>query len=151
MMPAKKKVLFVCAHNAARSQMAAAFLAHFDKDRFEAESAGLEPGTLNLLAVEVMKEVGIDISCNKTKSVFDFFKQGRLYSYVITVCDQSPSQRCPVFPGATTRLHWSFDDPAGFQGAWEEKIAKTRLVRDQIRQKVMSLIRDEDTQPIEKR
>lgn len=95
----KKRVLFVCVHNSARSQMAEAFLNNLGGDRFEAVSAGLEPGTLNPLVVEVMKEAGIDISQNRTKSVFDLFKKGELFSYVITVCDEASAQRCPVFPG----------------------------------------------------
>jgi arsenate reductase (thioredoxin) len=132
----KKRVLFICEHNSARSQMAEAFLKQMAGDRFEVESAGLEPGKLNPLAVEAMKEEGIDISQNKTKSVFDFYKQGRLYSYVITVCDEAQAQRCPIFPGVTELLHWSFPDPASFQGSWEEKLAKTRTVREEIKQKI---------------
>ena len=140
----KKKVLFVCVHNSARSQMAEAFLKQMAWNRFETESAGLEPGVLNLLVVEVMKEIGIDISQNKTKSVFDFYKQGKRYDHVITVCDGSQSQRCPVFPGttATTRIHWSFDDPASFQGIWEEKLEKTRHVRDKIKQRIEQWIKE---------
>ena len=107
----KKKVLFVCVHNSARSQMAEAWCNHLYGDRFEAESAGLEPGILNPLAVEAMKEVGIDISHNKTQRVFDLFKAGRMFAYVITVCDEASAERCPIFPGVTQRLHWSFPDP----------------------------------------
>jgi len=132
----KKKVLFICVHNSARSQMAEAFLKNLAGDRFEVESAGLEPGKLNPWAVEVMKEIGIDISQNKTKSVFDFYKQGKRYDYVITVCDESQAAQCPVFPGAKERLHWGFDDPSSFQGAWEEKLEKTRQVRDKIKQQI---------------
>jgi len=140
----EKKVLFVCAHNSARSQMAEALLKHMAGDRFEVESAGLEPGKLNPLAIGVMQEIGIDISQNKTKSVFDFYKQGKRYDYVITVCDESQAQKCPVFPGTavTRRIHWSFDDPAGFQGSWEEKMEKTRAVRDQIKQRIDSWLRE---------
>jgi arsenate reductase (thioredoxin) len=136
----KIKVLFVCVHNAARSQMAEAFLAALGGDRFEASSAGLEPGVLNPLAVEVMREAGIDISGNETKSVFDFFRQGNLYRYVITVCDETAAESCPVFPGITTRLHWSFADPAAFTGSREERLEKTRRVRDEIREKVEAFI-----------
>jgi len=118
--------------------MAEALLKQIARDKFEVESSGLEPGELNLLAIEVMRELGIDISQNKTKSVFDFYKQGRRYDYVITVCDESQAQKCPVFPGtaATRRIHWSFDDPASFQGTWEEKLEKTRQVRDKIKQQI---------------
>lgn len=129
----KNKVLFVCIHNSARSQMAEAFLNQLAGDTFYAESAGLEPGTLNPLAVETMKEIGIDISNNQTKSVFDFFRQGRLYHFVIAVCDAASAERCPVFPGVTKRLNWSFEDPSSFTGTHEEKLAKTRLVRDNIK------------------
>jgi len=132
----KKKVLFICVHNSARSQMAEAFLKQLAGDRFEAESAGLEPGKLNPIVVEAMKEVGIDISQNKTKSVFDFYKHGKQYDYVITVCDESQSRACPVFPGKGERLHWGFTDPSQFQGSLEDKLKQTRVVRDQIKAKV---------------
>ncbi len=133
----KKKVLFVCVHNSARSQMAEAFLKQMAGDRFEVESAGLEPGKLNLVVVEVMKEVGIDISQNKTKSVFDFYKQGKQYDYVITVCDESQSGSCPVFPGKSERFHWGFADPSRFQGTLEDKMQKTREVRDKIKHRII--------------
>ena len=132
----KKKVLFVCVHNSARSQMAEAFLKQMAGNRFEVESAGLEPGRLNPLAVEVMKEIGIDISRNKTKSVFDFYKAGKKYDYVITVCDESQSGQCPIFPGGGQKIHWGFDDPSSFTGSWEEKLVKTRDIRNQIETKI---------------
>ena len=132
----KIKVLFVCVHNSARSQMAEAFLKKYGGDRFEVESAGLEPGKLNPVVVEAMKDAGIDISQNKTKSVFDFYKQGKLYNYVITVCDESQSERCPVFPGVAQKIHWGFPDPSAFVGAQEDKLKKTAEVRDQIEAKV---------------
>ena len=132
----KKKVLFICVHNSARSQMAEALLKQMAGNRFEVESAGLEPGKLNPLAVDVMREVGINIAQNKTKSVFDFYKQGKKYDYVITVCDESQLKSCPVFPGRHKRMHWSLDDPASFQGSLEERLEKTRRVRDQIKQKI---------------
>lgn len=116
--------------------MAEAFLKQLTGDRFEVESAGLEPGKLNPLAVEVMKESGIDISQNKIKSVFDFYKQGKRYDYVITVCDESQSAGCPVFPGAVKQIHWGFDDPSRFEGTHEEKLQQTRVVRDAIKRKI---------------
>ncbi len=134
----KKKVLFICVHNSARSQMAEAFLKHLAGDRFEVESAGLEPGRLNPVVVEAMKEAGIDISQNKTKSVFDFYKQGRQYDYVITVCDESQAGACPVFPGGGQRLHWGFSDPSRFTGSSEERLGKTRMVRDEVKAKIIS-------------
>jgi len=132
----EKRVLFICMHNSARSQIAEAFLKQLAGDRFEVESAGLKPGKLNPLAIAVMKESGIDISQNKTKSVFDFYKEGRRYDYVITVCDESQSGAYPVFPGKGKRLHWGFPDPSQFQGSLEDKLKQTRAVRDQIEAKI---------------
>lgn len=132
----KTRVLFVCSHNSARSQMAEAFLNQLCGDELEAHSAGLEPGKLNPLVVEALQEVGIDISGNRTKSVLDFIKAGTLFAYVITVCDEASAERCPIFAGVTKRLHWSFPDPSGFPGTHEEKLARTREVRDTVRQKV---------------
>ncbi len=136
----KEKVLFVCIHNSARSQMAEAFLNNFGGDKFEAQSAGFEPGTLNPIVVEAMQEIGIDISKNKTKDVFDFFKQGRMFSYVITVCDESSAESCPIFPGMSTRLHWSFTDPSALEGSQENKLARTRTIRDDIKKKINEFI-----------
>ncbi len=132
----KIKILFVCIHNSARSQMAEAIINHYYGERFIAESAGFELGKLNPFAVEAMKDIGIDISGNETNEVFEFFKQGRFYSYVVTVCDESNAERCPVFPGITTRLHWSFPDPTSFKGNDEEKLKFTIDVRDQIKEKI---------------
>jgi arsenate reductase len=120
--------------------MAEAFLKHYGGERFEPESAGLEPGKLNPVVVEVMKEEGIDISSNRTKRVFDFVKSGKTFHYVVTVCDQATAQKCPVFPGITKRLHWSFEDPSSFAGSHEEKVKKTRDVRDQIKAKIREFV-----------
>lgn len=128
----KKKVLFICVHNSARSQMAAALLNKRCGEFFEAESAGLEPGKLNPMAVDVLHEIGIDVSRNKTRAVFDVFKSGQLFAYVITVCAESEAKGCPIFPGVTTRLHWTFPDPSKFTGTPEEKLEQTRRVRDKI-------------------
>jgi len=136
----KIRVLFVCIQNSARSQMAEAYLNYLGGEKFEAESAGLEPGMLNPFAVEVMKEDGIDISQNKTKDVFEFFKSGKMYSYVITVCDEASAERCPIFPGVCKRLHWSFADPASIKGSNEEKLNGTRIIRDQIKDKIRKWI-----------
>jgi len=136
-MTNKKRVLFVCVHNSARSQIAEALLNALAGDRFEAMSAGLEPGVLNPLAVEVMKEIGIDISQSQTKSAFDLFKKGELFSYVITVCDAASAEQCPLFPGLlTAQINWSFADPSSFTGTHEEKLAQMRLVRDAIKAKI---------------
>ncbi len=129
----KIKVLFVCAHNSARSQMAEALLNQMAGDRYYAQSAGLEPGALNPLAIEVMHEIGLDISQNQTKDVFGFFKRGALFNHVVTVCDDAQAERCPIFPGYTQRVHCSFPDPAALTGSHEEQLAKTRKIRDQIK------------------
>ncbi len=132
----KKKVLFVCIHNSARSQMAEAFLNQICGEFFEAHSAGIEPGKLNPIVVEAMQEIEIDISGNKTKSVSEFLKSNKLFSYVITVCDETSAERCPIFPGVTTRLHWGFPDPSAFQGSHAEKLEKVCEVRDAIKQQI---------------
>jgi arsenate reductase (thioredoxin) len=132
----KKRVLFICVHNSARSQMAEAWLNKICGEYFEAQSAGLEPGTLNPLAVQVMAEVGIDISKKKTQAVFDVFKSGQLFAYVITVCDETSAEKCPIFPGPTTRLHWSFPDPSEVQGSATAKLEQVRIIRDEIRAKI---------------
>ena len=103
---------------------------------FEAHSAGLEPGTINPLAVEAMREIGVDISGKKTQAVFDVFKTGEFFPYVITVCDESEAAGCPIFPGVTQRLHWSLPDPSAFTGTDEERLERTREIRDQIRDRI---------------
>ena len=132
----KKNVLFICIHNSARSQMAEAFLKEMCGAEFEAHSAGLEPGRLNPVVVEAMRELGIDISGNQTKTVADMINSGKTFAYAITVCDETSAERCPIFPGVTQRLHWGFPDPSAFQGAPEQKLAMTREVRDAIRRKI---------------
>lgn len=134
------KILFVCIHNSARSQMAEAFLNHYDGECLVAESAGLEPGKLNPYAVKVMQEVGIDISRKGTQEVFDLFKQGRLFHAVITVCDEASAEGCPIFPGVIRRIGWSFPDPSGFTGTEEEILENCRRVREQIKEAVLGFI-----------
>ena len=138
----KYKVLFVCIHNSARSQMAEAFLKKYGNESFEVESSGLEPGKLNPNVVEVMKQVGIDISNNGTQSVFDLFQKGKSYNAVITVCDQASAESCPVFPGKVKRLAWSFTDPSSFTGNKEEILEKTAKVRDEIEDTVLNFIKE---------
>ena len=132
----KEKILFICIHNSARSQMAEAFMNEVCGDDCVAESAGLEPGTLNPLAVQVMEEVGIDISEKPTRDVFEVWKSGKLFSRVITVCDEAAAERCPIFPGAVQKEHWAFPDPSKFEGSYEQRLEKTREVRDLIRAKI---------------
>ena len=132
----KKKILFICVHNSARSQMAEALCNEICGDEFEAQSAGLSPGKLNPFAVLALAEIGIDISQKQTQSVMDVFKTGQLFAYAVTVCSESESEGCPIFPGVTQRLHWPFPDPSKFEGTHEEKLAKTREVREMIRAKI---------------
>ncbi|MBN1625356.1 MAG: arsenate reductase ArsC, partial [Deltaproteobacteria bacterium] len=104
------------------------------------ESAGLDPGILNKNVVEVMNEIGIDISNNITKSVFKLFKEGRKYDYVITVCEKSAAEACPIFPGEAVRFHWDFVDPSTFTGSQSEILDKTRNLRDQIKTRIEQFI-----------
>lgn len=138
----KIKVLFVCVHNSARSQMAETFLNHHGKDQFIAESAGIEKGELNPLVIEVMKEKGFDISNNETNSVFEFFKASKLYNHVVTVCDESTAQKCPIFPGVREQIHWSFEDPSNLSGSHEEQLAETRIIRNKIEDMVLDFIKE---------
>ena len=146
----KKRVLFLCIHNSARSQMAAAYLKLLAGERFEVESAGIEPGKLNPLAVSAMREAGIDISQNGTQSVFELFKSGRRFEYVISVCDAASAERCPIFPGVTTRLNWAFADPSAFTGTEAEKLKQTIAVRDEIRKKIEQWLSEESEQRLYK-
>lgn len=137
-----RRVLFVCVHNSARSQMAEAFLKQLAGNQFEVESAGIEPGTLNPMVVDAMKEVGINISGNKTKDAFDFLKRGERFSFVVTVCDETAGERCPVFPGVAQRLHWNFADPSSFTGSREEVLQRVRTVRDAIKTRIEQFIQE---------
>lgn len=134
------KVLFLCVHNSARSQMAEAYLNKLASDRFKAESAGLEPGTLNPFVVRVLAEDGIDIAGKETRSVFELFKAGEKYEVVVTVCDKEAAERCPIFPGLSEKLHWPFPDPSRFTGTDEEIMIRTREVRDIIKTAVGEFI-----------
>lgn len=134
----KQKILFVCIHNSARSQMAEAFVNRLCGECFEAHSAGIEPGRLNPVVVEAMKESGIDIAANHTKSCDDMLRSGLKFDCVVTVCDEASAERCPVFPGGGKRLHWGFPDPSSFQGDAAARLAFTRGVRDQIKARIES-------------
>lgn len=129
----KDKILFICQHNSGRSQIAEAYLKLYAGDILEVESAGLDPAEkVNPLVVDVMKEEGIDLLDKKPQSVFDLFKRGKLYTYVITVCDDSES-KCPVFPGIAKRVYHAFSDPAAVKGSQEEKLHQVRVIRDAIK------------------
>jgi arsenate reductase (thioredoxin) len=133
----KTKVLFLCTGNSCRSQMAEGFLRTLAGDQFEAHSAGTKPSTVNRIAIEVMRELGIDISGQRSKNVVDYV--GTHFQYVITVCDNAKEQ-CPIFPGPCVREHWPFDDPADATGSREEKLAVFRRVRDEIAEKVKGFV-----------
>jgi arsenate reductase len=139
------KVLFVCIHNSARSQMAEAFLNQLGEGRFSAESAGLEPGELNPVVVEAMNEIGLDLSGNSCDSIDNFLPRAKEFSHVVTVCDETAAERCPTFPGEVKRLHWGFLDPSSFEGSLEERLERTRKVRDLIKIKVGRFIDNRET------
>ena len=128
-MSDKRRVLILCTGNSARSQMAEGWLRSLAGERFEVESAGTRPSSVRPEAVEAMREVGVDITSHRSKSVDEF--AGREFDYVITVCDNA-RESCPVFPGRTERVHWSFDDPAAAGGEWGERLSEFRRVRDEI-------------------
>ena len=136
------RILCLCVHNSARSQMAEAYLRRFGGDFIEAESAGLEPGTLNPYVVRALREDGIDIAGKKTQDVFGLYRAGRTYHFVITVCSKEAAERCPIFPGRSEKLHWPFPDPSTFIGTDEEILAQVRTVRDAIREKVRSFVEE---------
>jgi arsenate reductase (thioredoxin) len=138
-----KRVLFLCVHNSARSQMAEAFLRKYGGDFFVAESAGLEPGILNPYVVRALAEDGIDIGGKATRDVMTLFVQGRTYDCVVTVCSKEAAERCPIFPGKMDRYHWPFEDPSTFAGTDDEIMARVREVRNAIRKKVQEFIRDQ--------
>ena len=129
-MDDKKKVLFICTHNSARSHMAEGFMNALFGDRYEARSAGTDPSVVNPVAVKVMAEVGVDISAHHSKGLEDFLD--REWDYVVTVCDRA-KEACPYFPGGRERIHKGFQDPAGVDGSDEEKLILFRQVRDRIR------------------
>ena len=132
-MPDKTRILVICQHNSGRSQIAEAYLNKFYGDAFVVESAGLEPGrAVNPLVAQVMAEDGIDLTGKKPRSVFELFKQGKLYAHVITVCQDSEN-KCPIFPGITKRWHWPFPDPALVEGTEKEKLGEVRRIRDMIK------------------
>lgn len=137
-MSNKKKVLILCTGNSARSQMAEGLLRHDAGDQFEVASAGVAPTQVRVEAVEAMREIGIDISGYRSKSVDEF--TGQEFDYVITVCDNA-NEQCPLFPGQTQRIHWSFQDPAAAQGDNEARLDVFRRVRDEIRSRLKTLYR----------
>lgn len=128
-----KRVLFICTHNSARSQMAEGWLGHLAGDRYESHSAGTEATMVRPLAIRAMAEVGVDISGHESKTLDRYL--GQPWDYIITVCDQA-QEACPIFPGGKRRLHWSFPDPSKAIGTGEEQLQVYRQVRDAIRERI---------------
>ena len=138
----KARVLFLCTHNSARSQMAEGLLRAAAGDRFEVVSAGTEARGVHPLAVRAMGEVGVDIAGQTSKTLDRFLGEG--WEYVVTVCD-SANESCPVFPQAAARLHWSFDDPSAVRGSEEDRLAAFRRVRDEIARRIATWLRAQGT------
>jgi len=141
-MNSKPRVLAICIHNSARSQMTEEFIRQAAGDTLEVLSAGIEPGTLNPTVVELLKEDGIDITGKQTRSVFDLHRAGETFDYVIAVCDAEAAERCPIFPAEKQRLHWPFPDPSRATGSIEEKLAYIRPIRDQIKTKAVAFVNE---------
>ncbi len=137
-----KTILFVCIHNSARSQMAEAYVNHVCAGQVRAYSAGIEPGRLNPVVVEVMREEGIDISGKATKSVEDILRLGIGFDYVVTVCDEASAARCPAFPSGGQRYHWGFPDPSAIAGSPEHQLRRTREIRNTIKQRIVGWCAD---------
>lgn len=135
------KVLFICIYNNARSQIAEELLRKYGGNDFEVHSAGIEPREINPLVIQVLNEdENIDISKKQTYSVMDFYKFGHTFHYVITVCDESQSQRCPIFPGVTHRLYWAFENPAELKGTTQENLQKIKEIKEDIKKSVIYFI-----------
>jgi arsenate reductase (thioredoxin) len=141
----KARVLFLCVHNSGRSQMAEAFLRTLAGDLFDVESAGFEPRPVLPEVVQVMKLAGIDLSQARSKSVFELFRAGRMFDYVITVCDEATAERCPIFPGVCERIHWTFDDPSAIEGSQSHRLERVTKIRDQVRERLESWIEEKRT------
>jgi arsenate reductase (thioredoxin) len=140
-MSESKRVLVVCVHNSARSQMAEEYIRKYSNKPIFVESAGLEPGKLNPNVIAVLKEEEIDISGKKTQSAFYLLDQGNSYDYVITVCSDEAHERCPIYPGKSRRLHWPFPDPSALKG--DSVLNQTREIREMIKKRVLQFVRDE--------
>jgi arsenate reductase (thioredoxin) len=150
-MSADVRVLFVCVHNAARSRMAEALLRQLGGPRFEVTSAGFEPREVNPLVVEALADIDLSLPSTAAQpSVFDLFKAGRHFHFVIGVCDEEQGQKCPLFPGVTQRIYWSFPDPATFTGAYDEKLTRVIEVREALRARIeswLATLSDTDSTP----
>ncbi len=146
------RVLFVCVHNAARSRLAEALLRQLGGPHFEVASAGYEPRGANPLVIEALGAIGLKVQApGPQPSVFELFKAGRHFHYVIGVCDEEHGQRCPLFPGVTQRISWSFPDPSTFTGSHEEKLARIAELRDAIRERIAAWLETLPAHPTDAR
>jgi len=143
----KARILFVCVHNSARSQLAEEYLRREAGDLFEVESAGLEPGLINPYVTRILAEDGIDISAKQTRSVFDVYREGHTYAYVITVCSREAEEKCPIFPGPVRRINWPFPDPGAFTGSDQEILENTRAVARSVQQAISRFVEDYRSNP----
>ncbi|TVR29273.1 MAG: arsenate reductase ArsC [Spirochaetaceae bacterium] len=141
-MESRPRVLAICIHNSARSQMTEEYIRQAAGDRLEVTSAGIEPGELNPVVVELLKQDGIHIEGKKTQSVFDLHNRGERYDYVIAVCDKEAAERCPIFPAEKQRLHWPFPDPSKAEGTMQQKLAYVRPIRDEIKKMAQEFVAD---------
>ncbi|MGE4454452.1 MAG: arsenate reductase ArsC [Sphaerochaeta sp.] len=132
----KERIMFVCIHNSARSQMCEAFVKHYARDRYDAHSSGIEEGKLNPLVVQAMEEIGISMEGHYAKSAQQYIARKEAFDYVVTVCDESNAERCPIFPGKSERMHWGFPDPSAITGSDEEKLEGIRPIRDAIHKRI---------------
>jgi arsenate reductase len=139
-----KRILVLCTGNSARSQMGEGLFRHHGRGSYAVESAGTKPSHVRPEAIAVMKELGIDISGHRSKSVDEF--EGQAFDYVVTVCDNA-RDTCPVFPAGAERIHWSFEDPAAVQGTEEERLSAFRRTRDQIRERVFQFFQERTAAP----
>ncbi len=140
----KARVLFICVHNSARSQMAEAYLNALGGDRYEADSAGFAPTRINPLVVRVMQDDGIDLTNKATRSVFDCYRSGKFYGYIVTVCSRAQEAECPTFPGIKKRYHWDLENPEDYTGSEEEKLEKLRDLQKRVKKLVIEFIAQED-------
>lgn len=137
-----KRILVLCTGNSARSQMGEGLFRYEGRGAFDVASAGTKPGHVRPEAIAVMKEIGIDISGHRSKSVTEF--EGQAFDYMVTVCDNA-RDNCPVFPAGTGRIHWSFEDPAALEGSEAERLSAFRRIRDQIHERVKAFSADQAT------
>jgi arsenate reductase (thioredoxin) len=143
---AMTKVLFICTHNSARSQMAEALLKKYAGEHFEVYSAGYQPQPIHSYTYKVMQEIDIDLSNQQPKDLWELAKNQH-FGIIITVCKKTEAD-CPTIPGASTRLYWNIEDPAAYEGSEEAKIAKFREIRNQIKEKIVEFLKERNIIPV---